>query len=62
METAKQEVQQILNSLPETASFEEIQYRIYVHQTIAAGLRDLDSGQVLPHEEVVRRMAKWTDK
>ena len=62
METAKEEVRRILDSLPDDASLEDIQYRIYVRQAIAAGLRDVDRGQVVTQDEVEQRMARWTGK
>lgn len=62
METAKEEVRRILDSLPDDATLEDIQYRIYVRQAIAAGLRDVDQGRVVSQEEVERRMARWTQK
>lgn len=62
METAKEEVQRLLKSLPDDATLEDIQYRIYVRQAIAAGLRDVQEGRVLSQEEVERRMARWTEK
>lgn len=62
METAKEEVRRILDSLPEDATLEDIQYRIYVRQAITAGLRDVDQGQVVSQEEVEHRMARWTEK
>ena len=62
METAKEEVRRILNSLPDDASLEDIQYRIYVRQAIAAGIRDVDEGRVINQEEVERRMSRWTEK
>lgn len=62
METAKEEVRRILESLPDDASLEDIQYRIYVCQAIAAGLRDIDEGRVVSQEEVERRMSRWTEK
>ena len=62
METAKEEVRRILDSLPDDASLEEIQYRIYVRQAIAAGIRDVDEGRIVPQEEVQRRMSRWTGK
>ena len=62
METAKEEVQRILNSLPDDTTLEEIQYRLYVRQAITAGLRDVDQGRVVSQEEVERRMAQWTEK
>ncbi len=62
METAKEEVRRILDLLPDNATLEDIQYRIYVRQAIAAGLRDVDEGRVVSQEEVERRMARWTEK
>jgi predicted transcriptional regulator len=62
METAKEEVRRILDSLPDDATLEDIQYRIYVRQAIDAGLRDIDQERVVSQEEVERRMSRWTEK
>lgn len=62
METAKEEVRRILESLPDDATLEDIQYRIYVRQAIAAGVREVDEGRVVSQEEVERRMSRWTEK
>ena len=62
METAKEEVRRILDSLPDDATLEDIQYLIYVRQAIAAGVRDVDEGRVASQEEVERRMSRWTEK
>ncbi|MGH7362759.1 MAG: hypothetical protein ACREKK_02555 [Candidatus Methylomirabilales bacterium] len=59
MATAKEEVRKILDTLPDGASFEEIQYHIYVRQKIERGLEDIGEGRVLDQEEVERRMSKW---
>lgn len=61
MKTAKDEVREILETLPEDASLEEIQYHIYVRQKIDRGLKDLDEGRTVTQEEAERRMAKWLD-
>jgi predicted transcriptional regulator len=55
----KAEVQRILESVPDDASFEEIQYRIYVCQRIKRGLKDIEKGRLLTQKEVERRMARW---
>lgn len=62
METAKDQVQQILEMLPEDASLEDIQYHIYVRQKIQQGIDDIDAGRVVSHAEVQRRLAKWLTK
>lgn len=62
METAKDQVQQILQKLPEDASLEDIQYHIYVRQKIQQGMDDVEAGRVLSHSEVQQRLAKWLTK
>jgi len=62
METPKQQVQDLLENLPEDASLEDIQYHIYVRQKIERGLADVAAGRVISHEEVQRRLAKWLSK
>lgn len=59
MASAKDEVRQILEKLPEDVSFEDIQYHIYVRQKIQRGLEAVERGDVLEQEKVERRMAKW---
>ena len=58
METAKEQVEQILRMLPEDASLEDIQYHIYVRQKIQQGLDDAEAGRVVSHAEVQRRLAR----
>lgn len=62
METAKAQVQQILERLPEDVSLEDIQYHIYVRQKIEQGVDDVEAGRVVSHAEVQRRLAKWLTK
>jgi len=62
METAKDEVRRILDSLPDDATLEEIQYRIYVRQAIDAGSRDIAEGRTLSQGEVEQRVARWIGK
>ena len=62
MDSAKEQVHQILEKLPESASLEDIQYHIYVRQKIEQGLEDADAGRVISHDEVRRRLAKWITK
>lgn len=59
---AKQEVRRLLEGLPDDASFEDIQYQIYVCQKIQRGLQDVAEGRTLTQEEVERRMARWLGK
>ena len=59
MTTAKDEVRKLLDKLPDDASFEDIQYHIYVREKIQKGLTDVEAGRTLTQEEAERRMSKW---
>ena len=59
MKTAKDEVRKLLDRLPNTSSFEYIQYHIYVREKVEQGLEDVKQGRILSQAEVERRIAKW---
>ncbi len=59
METPIQEVRRLLDTLPQEASFEDIQYHIYVQQAVRRGLEAAERGELVEQEEVERRMSKW---
>mgnify|MGYP001614076024 CR=1 FL=1 len=62
MKTAKEDVHELLDNLPEDASFDDIQYHIYVRQKVRKGLEAAEQGKVFSREEAERRMARWTEK
>jgi len=55
----KEEVRLLLDRLPEEASYEDIQYHIYVQEAIRRGREAADRGELVDQDEVERRMAKW---
>jgi hypothetical protein len=59
MQTAKQAAQAMIANVPDDASFEDIQYRLYVLESIAAGVHSLETEGGIPHEDVKKRFAKW---
>ena len=58
--SAKEEVRRILDIIPDNASFEGIQYHIYMREKIERGLEDVKNGKLLSQEEVEHRMRQWT--
>jgi predicted transcriptional regulator len=56
MQTAKQAARELIDQLPETASWDDVMYELYVKQKIEAGLRELDEGQGIAHDDVKRRL------
>ena len=55
----KEAVRQLLDELPPDASYEDIQYHIYVQQKIDAGLDAAERGDFISDEEIERRIARW---
>lgn len=62
MQTAKQEVNQLLHRLPDDCTFEDIQYHLYVMQKIERGLCDAREGNVYTQEEIEKKLSKWIKK
>ena len=59
MPTAKEEVRDLLENLPDEATFDDIEYQIYVLHEIREGIAEADRGELLDHEVVKARMTKW---
>jgi predicted transcriptional regulator len=59
--SAKEAVLKLLETLPEDASIEDIQYHLYVLQKIRAGQGAADAGDLISHDEVMRDLAKWLE-
>lgn len=58
---AKDAVLRLLETLPDDASIEDIQYHPYVFQKIRAGEEAARAGGVIPHEEVMHELAGWLE-
>ena len=52
MSTAKEAARQIIDQLPEKASWDDIMYELYVKQKIDEGLADIEAGRTVPHEQI----------
>ena len=59
MSKPKEDVRRLLDELPDEASFEDIQYHIYVQEAVQIGLDAAERGELVDQEEIERRMAKW---
>jgi len=62
MQSAKEEVMQLLKELPDNSTLEEIQYHLYVRQKIQRGIKDVEEGRIYTQEEMEKRMEKWRVK
>lgn len=48
--------------LPENASWEEIKERIDFIAAVEKGLQELDAGEGIPHEDIVREAKEWASR
>ena len=55
----KDEVIKIIQNMPEETAVENRMAELYFRYQVDAGLKQLDEGRGIPHEEVEKRMAKW---
>jgi predicted transcriptional regulator len=59
MQTAKKDVEKMLQSMPDNSSLEDIQYHLHVLEKIRKGQDDLANGCSATHEEAKERLKKW---
>jgi predicted transcriptional regulator len=57
--TVKQSVIEMIERLPDDTSVEDIMAELYFRQKVDEGLRQLDAGEGIEHEEAVRKLARW---
>ena len=59
MASAKQVARQLLDSLPDDSSLEEIQYRLYVRQMVEEGRQEVRRGAIVTQEEIDQDVERW---
>lgn len=57
--TTKQIAIQTIEQLPDNATWEEIQERTRFVGAVRAGLRQLDEGKGIPHDQVKEEFSEW---
>ena len=55
MSVAKVEARKLIETIPDTASWDDIMYAFYVKQKVEASLDTMEAGDVVSQEEVERR-------
>jgi hypothetical protein len=54
--SVKEEMLRIVEQLPDDATWDDVVYQVYVHQSIEAGLKDCQEGRTISVDEVRRRL------
>jgi predicted transcriptional regulator len=52
MLSAKDAAQQVIEHLPDQATWDDIMYELYVKQKIEEGLADVEAGRTIPHDQL----------
>ena len=52
----KPEARRLVDSLPDSATWDDLAYEVYVRQSVEAGTVDADAGRVLSHDEALARV------
>lgn len=56
MPTAKTSARELIDQLPEEATWDDVMYKLYVKQKIDTGLLAVSEGRVTLHEEIKARL------
>lgn len=54
----KESARQVVDSMSDQCSWDDLLYELYVRQKIDQGVDDLENGRVVSHEEVRRMMVR----
>ncbi len=57
----KKQAHEVIDKLPEDCSWEDVQYHLYAVEKIQKGLKCVEEGRTVSHEEVKKRLGKWLD-
>ena len=55
----KQQVIKMIQNLPDEVSVDDIMAELYFRLQVDAGLKELNEGKGIRHEEVEKQMSKW---
>ena len=61
MKTAKQELSELLDRLPDDAPMDTLLAEMHFKASVLRGLEDARRGEVVSHEEVKARLNKWLE-
>ena len=62
MGRVKRAVLDLVKTLPDNCTIEDVQYRLYVRQKVQRSMEAADAGRVHSHEQVKKRLSKWLAK
>ncbi len=58
-QNAKQEALLAIEQLPDSVDFNDIVYRLYVINKIHQGIKDIEEGNVISHDDLKHEIEQW---
>ncbi|MCI2424653.1 hypothetical protein LM599_01275 [Candidatus Acetothermia bacterium] len=55
----KEQAIELIRSLPDDCTLEDIQYHLYVRTKVERGIRAIDEGRVVTQEEAEKKVKEW---
>jgi predicted transcriptional regulator len=52
----KPDARQLVESLPDSATWDDLAYEVYVRQAIEIGMAEADAGRTVSHDEAIARI------
>ncbi len=59
MAHVKEQVIELIKSLPEDSTLEDIHYHLYVREKVEHGLKAIDEGRVISQEDAEKKVEGW---
>lgn len=62
MANVKEQLRELLDRLPDDCSIEDVQYQLYVMETIQRRIELAEKGEVVSQADAEKRLDKWITK
>lgn len=59
MNAAKETVRDLLDSLPDDCSLQDVQYHLYIVEKIRSGIAKAEQDGTLSQKDVEKKLARW---
>jgi len=59
MNSVKIQILEAVNALPEDTTWEDAIYTLYIREKIAMGLKAIEEGKVISHEDLRKEVETW---
>ncbi len=62
MTVPKKQILEIINNFPEEVDIDEMIYLLYLKEKIELAEKDIENGDVISHEDLVKEINSWSQE